>query len=76
MFYAIPEKADENCDTTLKKFFVKELGVTEDVELARAHRMGKHKPAKTRPIVAKSHRYQQRETIRSAGPRLAGEKIG
>ena len=76
VFYAIPETPDENCDTTLRKFFVKELGVTEDIELARAHRMGKHESGKTRPIVAKFHRYQQRETIRSAGRRLAGKRFG
>ena len=76
VFYAIAEKPDENCGTTLKKFFVKELGATEDVELARAHRMGKHEPGKTRPIVAKFHRYQQRETFRSAGRRLAGKIFG
>ena len=75
VFDAIPEKADDNYDTTLKKFFLKELGVTEDVELARAHRMGKHEPGKTLPIVAKFHRYQQRETVLSAGPRLAGKRL-
>ena len=48
-------------------FFVEELGVTEDVELARAHWMEKNETGKTRPIVAKFHRNQQRETIRSAG---------
>ena len=54
---------------------MKELGVTEDVELARAHRMGKHEPGKTLPIVAKFHRYQQRETVLSAGLRLAGKRL-
>ena len=76
VFYVIPEKADENCDITLRKFFVKELGVTEDVELARAHCMGKPEPGKTRPIVAKFHQYLQRETIRSVGPRLARKRFG
>ena len=71
VFYAIPEKVNESCDATLKQFFVDELGVTEDVEIARAHRMGKQETGKTRPIVAKFHRYQQRETIRLAGPRFA-----
>ena len=50
MFYAIPEKVNESCDATLKQFFVDELGVTEDVEIARAHRMGKQETGKTRPI--------------------------
>ena len=38
--------------------------------------MGKVMPGKTRPIVAKFERYQQRETVRMAGPRLAGKKYG
>ena len=76
VFYAIPEKVNESCEATLKQFFVDEFGVTEDVEIARAHRMGKQETGKTRPIVAKFHRYQQRETIRLAGPRLAGKRFG
>ena len=38
--------------------------------------MGKATPGKTRPIVAKFERYQQREKVRMAGPRLAGKKFG
>ena len=38
--------------------------------------MGKATPGKTRPIVAKFERFQQREKVRIAGPRLAGKKFG
>ena len=44
--------------------------------MVRAHRMGKATPGKTRPIVAKFERYQQREKVRMAGPRLAGKRFG
>ena len=76
VFYGIREETDENCNTVLAQFFTDELGVTGDIDLARAHRMGKVTPGKTRPIVAKFERYQQRETVRMAGPRLAGKKYG
>ena len=60
----------------LAQFFNVELGDSDNIELARAHRMGKATPGKTRPIVAKFERYQQREKVRAAGPRLAGKKYG
>ncbi len=50
--------------------------MTEVIDLARAHRMGKSTPGKTRPIVPKFERYQQREKVRMAGPRLAGKRFG
>ena len=58
-----------------QQFFTGELGVTEVIDLARAHRMGKATPGKTRPIVAKFERYQQREKVRMAGPRRAGKRF-
>ena len=76
VFYGIDETKDENCDAVLAQFFTGELGVTEVIDLARAHRMGKATPGKTRPIVAKFERYQQREKVRMAGPRLAGKRFG
>ena len=76
VFYGIREETDEICNTVLAQFFTDELGVTGDIDLTRAHRMGKVTPGKTRPIVAKFERYQQRETVRMAGPRLAGKKYG
>ena len=76
VFYGIDERQDENCDAVLSQFFTAELGVSDDIELARAHRMDKATPGKTRPIVAKFERYQQREQVRMAGLRLAGKKYG
>ena len=60
----------------LAQFFTDELGVTDEIDLARAHRMSKATTGKTRPIVAKFERYQQREKVRMTGPRLAGKKFG
>ena len=76
VFYGIDETKDENCDAMLAQFFTGELAVTEVIDLARAHRMGKSTPGKTRPIVPKFERYQQREKVRMAGPRLAGKRFG
>ena len=76
VFYGIREETDENCNTVLAQFFTDELGVTDEIDLARAHRMGKATTGKTRPIVAKFERLQQREKVRMAGPRLAGKKFG
>ena len=70
VFYGISETKDENCYAVLAQFFTDELGVTEEIDLARVHRMVKATPGKTRPIVAKFERYQQREKVRMAGPRL------
>ena len=76
MFYGINEGKDENCNIMLAQFFTDELGMTGEIDLARAHRMGKATPGKTRPIVAKFKRFQQRVKVRAAGPRLTGKRFG
>ena len=66
----------EDCSATLQNFFARELDIREDVQFARAHRMGKRLTGKARPIVAKFELYKHRDAARMTGPKLAGKRFG
>ena len=50
----LPEKKEENCVKTCQDFISQDLKINSaDIEIRRAHRMGKFKPGNTRPMVMK-----------------------
>ena len=74
MFYNLPEEQHETweqTETKVRQHVKEQLGIEEDVEIERAHRLGR--PARTatstegesaprpRPVVVKFSRYKQRE---------------
>ena len=68
MFYGIPETndtANENCETLVKTLIQDVLKIdTQTMVFDRVHRIGPKGNRGTRPIVAKFHRYNDRETVR------------
>ena len=76
MFFGFEEEAGidddtEDCFEKVKTFLKDDLEfeqeVVERIELDRAHRMGKKRTGTIRPIVAKFHRYGDREKVRTKG---------
>ena len=67
LFYGVPEGGEhENCEDLVKQFCADRLYIHEarDMKFDRVHRVGAPGLNKIRPIVAKFHYYQQRETVR------------
>ena len=74
VFHGLPENVGENCETVVKEFCVEKLKLTatevQAIVFDRVHRIGradKVKPGAIRPIVAKFHRYGEREKVREIG---------
>ena len=72
LFNGIPESESENCEVKVKDFMIKELELetqtVNDMTLDRVHRIGRAKgPGTIRPIVAKFHKYADREKVREIG---------
>ena len=70
LFHGIPKSSNENCELLVKEFISRHLEIGYEILIDTAHRLGKPK-TKTRPIVVKSHYYNQRELIRTT----ANDKI-
>ena len=64
LFHGIPETTGENCETLVKDFINEKLLIMQNITLDRAHRLGKPRTGKTRPIVCKFHYYSERELVR------------
>lgn len=71
LFHGIPETQNEDCEMKVKEFLINELGLESDsvntITLDRVHRIGRGTKGSTRPIVAKFHKYTDREKVREAG---------
>ena len=76
MFFGVDEEDgdDDNAEDCFDKIkaFLKEIldfgeGEARDIELDRAHRMGRKRDTTIRPIVVKFHRYSDREKVRIRG---------
>ena len=72
LFNGIAISEHENCEVKVKDFMIKELELepqtVSGMVLDRGHRIGGAKvPASIRPIVAKFHKYSDREKVREAG---------
>ena len=75
-FFGVDEEDgdDDNAEDCFDKIkaFLKEIldfgeGEARDIELDRAHRMGRKRDTTIRPIVVKFHRYSDREKVRIRG---------
>ena len=60
----------EETEIKVKHLFRNELGITEEVEVDRAHRVGRKEEGKVRTIVLRCHNYKMKEEIKRAAPRL------
>lgn len=68
MFYGIQEVPSENCEHLVKQFCDEKLSIdASSMIFDRVHRVGGESTRKPRPIVAKFHYYNERETIRKKG---------
>ncbi|KAH3716777.1 hypothetical protein DPMN_059506 [Dreissena polymorpha] len=68
MFYGIDktnDQANKNCETLVKTLIQDVLKIdTQTILFDRVHRIGPKGNRRTRPIVAKFHSYNDRETVR------------
>ncbi|XP_062568377.1 uncharacterized protein LOC134230565 [Saccostrea cucullata] len=74
IFYGIPETDEENCEDKVKIFVQEKLEIHQNVEFHRVHRMGRKVPNKVRPIVAKFVLFKEKEMVRKAAYKLAGDE--
>ena len=79
IFNGIPETPNEDCQMKVKDFMLKDLKIEAEkvgpMILDRVHRIGKSSKgnASIRPIVAKFHKYADREMVREKGYDLKDE---
>ena len=73
LFHGIPESANEKCEMVVKQFIGEKLRILQDVTLDRAHRLGKPRNGKVRPIVVKFHYYSERELVRTTAQTKSAE---
>ena len=59
----------------VKNLFRNELGITEEVEIDRAHRVGRKEDGKVRTIVLRCHKYKMKEQIKKAARKLKNTGI-
>ena len=78
-FYNLPEREDEESISVIQDVLLNTMKLegADQIEIERAHRMGKKTDAhKPRPIVAKFLRFQDKEFIRKSAHVLKGSRIG
>ena len=69
------DRQAENCETTIKNFTNKDLGVEGDVEFQNVHRLRQRVDRKLRNIIAKFTKYTDHEKVRTAAfEKLKGRK--
>ena len=66
MFCGLPESTPDNCEQLVKDPIRNTLNIDHtDITLDRVHKIGNERAQKPRPIVAKFHRYADRDMIRN-----------
>ena len=65
----------EETEMKVKNLFRNELGITEEVEIDRAHRVGRKEDGKVRTIVLRCHKYKMKEQIKKAARKLKNTGI-
>lgn len=65
LFFGINETQGENCEDLVSDLIKTKLEIDKQIEFDRVHRLGQRYPGKTRPIVAKFHKYKDRELVRN-----------
>lgn len=77
LIHGVKEKKDENTNHQSLKVFRDNLKLDiQSSDLDRSHRIGKHQPGKTRPIIVKFARYDQRRRVFVSKKLLKGSGIG
>ena len=79
IFNNIPEtNQNENPESVVRGFVEQKMGInTKEMEIERAHRLGKWRQGHNRPLVAKFLNFKDKEAIRQAAPRkLRNTKYG
>ena len=77
-FEGIVEETGENWEQTAKKVEVivrERLGITDTIQIERAHRVGKFNSERPRLVVAKFLRFNDRENILRSSGKLKGTNI-
>lgn len=72
----IPEERRENCFDEVRKFIREQLGIDRDMYLERAHRLGRFKSNKTRPIIVAFRDFCDTLEILDASPSLRDTGYG
>ena len=77
----VPETADDiSTETIVKKFLKEKIKVdphfAENIEVARAHRFGKSRAQKPRPIVIRFEKFKEKMKILEHGKNLKGTSYG
>ena len=70
-----PKGEQESCETIVCNIIRTNLEIEEEIQLERAHRLGRKHDQRPRPIVAKFNRYPQRELVRKTASKLKGTSI-
>lgn len=65
LFFGIQERPGENCEELVADLIKTKLEIDNRIEFDRVHRIGQPFPGKVRPIVAKFHKYKERELVRN-----------
>ena len=72
------ESERENWEVTeekVKSLFREQLNISEEIEIDRAHRVGRWDKNKPRTIVLRCHRYKQKVEIQRAAKKLKGTGV-
>ena len=65
----------EETEMKVKNLFRNELGITEEVEIDRVHRVGRKKDRKVRTIVLRCHKNKMKEQIKKVVEKLKNASI-
>lgn len=71
LIFGIAENKDECCATAVTTFIEDHLGISRDIAIQRAHRIGKSDNKKVRPIIAMFRDYPDVDDVMSKGKKLA-----
>ena len=63
LFYGVPEVNGEDCEKIVHELILHTLGIQDNIDIARAHRIGQKGNKGHRPIVAKFQHPKQRELV-------------
>ena len=76
LFTGIAEEQRENTEDVIRNLIKNTLGIRDQIDFERVHRIGPNSSRQPRTIVAKFSRYKDREAVRNNASRLKGTQIG
>ena len=79
VFTNIPQdNKEEDVENVVKKFMTEKMQIVnaDSLEIARAHRFGKSRKDKPRPIVVRFEKFKEKQLVTKNGKNLAGTKYG